>query len=37
MAQQHKVGEDKYAFETDWYDPQASLIRKYLLTYFPVD
>jgi len=32
-----KVGEEKYAFETDWYDNQADLIRKYLLTYYPVD
>jgi hypothetical protein len=32
-----KVGEERYVFETEWYDAQASLIRKYLLTYYPND
>ena len=35
MAQ--KVGEDRYVFETDWFDSQADLIRKYLFTYYPKD
>jgi len=29
--------EDRFVFETEWYDQQASLIRKYLLTYYPRD
>ena len=29
--------EDRYVFETDWYDQQADLVRKYLLTYYPKD
>lgn len=32
-----KVGEERYVFETEWHDIQASLIRKYLLTYYPND
>lgn len=32
-----KVGEERYVFETEWFDAQASLIRKYLFTYFPSD
>lgn len=32
-----KAGEERYVFETDWFDIQASLIRKYLFTYYPVD
>ena len=30
------LGEQKYTFETDWYDQQADLIRKYRVIYFPV-
>lgn len=30
------LGEEKYIFETDWYDNQAEIVRKYLVTYFPV-
>ncbi len=32
-----KVGEERYVFETEWHDIQASLIRKYLFTYYPND
>lgn len=32
-----KVAEERYVFETEWYDSQADLIRKYLFTYFPAD
>lgn len=32
-----KVGEERYVFETEWYDNQADLIRKYLFTFFPAD
>ena len=32
-----KAGEERYVFETDWFDQQASLIRKYLFTFFPTD
>ena len=31
------VAEERYVFETEWYDQQAALIRKYLLTYYPKD
>lgn len=31
------VKEDRYVFETEWYDSQACLIRKYLLTFYPKD
>lgn len=27
--------EERYVFECEWFDEQADLIRKYLLTYFP--
>jgi hypothetical protein len=29
------VGEERYIFETEWYDLQASLIRPYRVTYYP--
>jgi hypothetical protein len=32
-----KVGEERYVFETEWFDSQASLIRKYLFTFYPAD
>ena len=32
-----KAGEERYVFETEWFDSQASLIRKYLFTFFPGD
>jgi hypothetical protein len=32
-----KVGEERYVFEVDWYDQPASLIRKYLFTFYPAD
>lgn len=31
------VKEERYVFETEWFDSQASLIRKYLLTFYPKD
>ena len=32
----HTLGEQKFSFEMDWYDPQADIIRKLRLFYFPV-
>ena len=32
-----KAGEERFVFETEWFDSQASLIRKYLFTFFPGD
>lgn len=32
-----KVGEERFVFEVDWFDVQASLIRKYLFTFYPGD
>ena len=32
-----KAGEERYVFETDWFDTQASLIRKYHFTFYPID
>jgi hypothetical protein len=29
--------EERYVFESEWFDEQASLVRKYLLTFFPKD
>ena len=37
MQNQPKVGEERYKFEVDWYDQQAQIVRKYFLTYYPVD
>merc|ERR1712166_1222221 len=31
------VKEERFVFETEWFDAQAELIRKYLLTYYPAD
>ena len=31
------VGEERYIFETEWYDEQASIIRGYRVTYYPLD
>ncbi len=30
------LGEERYSFKLDWYDDQASIIRKYTLNYFVV-
>lgn len=30
------LGEQKYIFDTDWYDQQADLNRQYRVIYFPV-
>lgn len=32
-----KVAEERYVFETEWFDVQADLIRKYLFTFYPGD
>ncbi len=32
-----RAGEERYVFESDWWDVQASLIRKYLFTFYPAD
>jgi len=29
--------EDRYAFHVEWFDPQADVIRRYMMTYFPRD
>ena len=31
------VAEERFVFEVEWFDQQAELIRKYLLTYYPKD
>jgi len=31
------VKEERYVFETEWFDSQASLLRRYLLTFYPKD
>jgi len=31
------VSEERFVFEAEWFDQQADLIRKYLLTYYPKD
>ena len=31
------VKEERYVFKTEWFDKQASLIREYLLTFYPKD
>jgi hypothetical protein len=31
------VGEERYVFETQWYDQQAELNRYYRITFFPGD
>ena len=31
------VTEERFVFEVDWFDQMASLVRKYLLTYYPKD
>lgn len=29
--------EDRYVFETEWFDQQACLVRNYRLTFYPKD
>ena len=29
--------EERYVVKTEWYDPQASLLREYQLTFYPKD
>jgi hypothetical protein len=31
------VGEERYCFETQWYDQQASVVRSYRITFYPGD
>ena len=31
------IAEERYVFDTDWYDQQAELVRNYRLTFFPSD
>lgn len=31
------VGEERYVFETEWYDQIASIVRHYRITYYPTD
>jgi hypothetical protein len=31
------VSEERFVFEAEWFDAQADLIRKYLLTFYPKD
>ncbi len=31
------VGEERYVFETEWNDLQASVIRQYRVTFYPLD
>jgi hypothetical protein len=31
------VGEERYVFETSWYDQQAEIVRFYRITFFPND
>lgn len=31
------IAEERYVFDTDWYDQQAELVRHYRLTYYPSD
>jgi len=37
MAAALIVGEERYVFETEWYDPQADILRFYRITYYPTD
>ena len=32
-----QVQEERYVFQTEWFDKQADLIRSYLLTFYPGD
>lgn len=32
-----QVSEDRFVFQTEWFDKQADLIRNYLLTFYPGD
>ena len=32
-----QVQEERYVFQTEWFDKQADLIRNYLLTFYPRD
>ena len=31
------IKDERYVFETEWYDPQADIVRHYRLFYFPSD
>ena len=32
-----QVQEERYVFQSEWYDKQADLVRNYLLTFYPKD
>ena len=32
-----QVQEERFVFQTEWYDKQADLVRNYLLTFYPKD
>lgn len=32
-----RANEERFVFEAEWFDTQASLIRKYLFTFYPAD
>ncbi|PWA14467.1 hypothetical protein CCH79_00011105 [Gambusia affinis] len=36
-AEEKPVGEDRYAFLAEWYDPTAALLRRYQLFFYPKD
>ena len=31
------IKEERYVFETEWYDQQADIVRHYRLTFYPLD
>ena len=35
MQQEPTLAEQKYTFETEWYDQQADVIRPYRVMYYP--
>jgi len=37
MATTKPIKEERYVFETEWYDQQADIIRQYRLFFFPTD
>jgi len=37
MATTKPIKEERYVFETEWYDPQADVVRHYRLLFFPGD
>ena len=37
MSLTKPIKDERYTFETEWYDPQADIIRYYRLFFFPID